>query len=238
MSQHKNASVFLYVVAVLVMMAASAAMIRAAAQLQFDRTPFDVSNRASTKGAPAAKFVVVEFTDYQCPFCAAHATEALPEILKEFVETGKLRYVVANLPLEGLHPFAAKAAQAAECAGLEGKFWEMHDLLFLNQKMVIDTPLSKYAAALNLEEARFDECLKTGKTAPIVLSDSALAARLSIRGTPTFVFGEIKEGRIIPLHKVAGALPFAVLKNTIEELLSGKMKRMANEMDRNEWSPQ
>jgi protein-disulfide isomerase len=176
------------------------------------------------RGTQTTKHVVIEFSDYQCPFCASHARNVLGEIVKEFVDTGKLRYVIANLPLESLHPLAAKAAQAAECAGLQGKFWEMHDLLFLRQQMLIDTPLSKYAAALNLKVGPFEQCLKSGKTASIVLADTAMAARLGISGTPTFVFGEINGGKIYPLKKVAGAVPVASLKSTIEDLVSGKMK--------------
>jgi protein-disulfide isomerase len=196
-----------------------------AAQLQFDRTPFDLSDRPSTKGASAARFVVVEFVDYQCPHCARYSREVLPKILKEFIETGRLRYIVVNLPLEAIHPVASKAAQAAECAGREGKFWEMHDLLLLNQKQLADTPLAKYATALKVDEARFNECLNTAATVPIVLTDAALAARMDIRGTPTFVFGELSDGRIYPLRKQAGAAPFPVMRSTIEDLLNGKMKR-------------
>jgi protein-disulfide isomerase len=86
------------------------------------------------KGAPDARVTVVEFSDYQCPFCGRHARETLPKIDETYIKTGKVKYVFRDFPLERIHPNAVKAAEAARCAGESGKYWEMHNRLFGDQK--------------------------------------------------------------------------------------------------------
>src|SRR5262249_13220452 len=85
-------------------------------------------------GDPNARIAIVEFGDYQCPFCGQHANQVLPQILENYVKTGKVRYFFKDTPVEAIHPRALKAAEAALCAGEQGKYWEMHDHLFKNQQ--------------------------------------------------------------------------------------------------------
>lgn len=89
---------------------------------------------APSKGSSKAKVALVEYTDYQCPYCARHATSVLPQIEKNFIKTGKIQYVLRDFSIASLHPHAEKAHEAAHCAGEQGKYWEMHEQLFSHQK--------------------------------------------------------------------------------------------------------
>src|SRR5262245_19890531 len=89
---------------------------------------------APSMGNPSARIGIVEFVDFQCPYCGMHATQTLPQIVTDYVKTSKIRYFFKDLPIENLHPEAFKAAEAAHCAGEQGKYWEMHDLLFKYQQ--------------------------------------------------------------------------------------------------------
>jgi protein-disulfide isomerase len=141
-----------------------------------------------TAGAPAlgpanAPVTLVEFSDFECPYCAT----AAPVVKKLAQEYGdKLRVVFRNFPLEQTHPRAAKAAEAAACAADQGKFWEMHDKLFENRAFLEVDNLKRYAAGLGLNAGVFDACLDSGKHAARVQGDLALGARYGITGTPTF----------------------------------------------------
>jgi protein-disulfide isomerase len=145
----------------------------------------------------------------------------MPKLDAEYIKTGKLKYAVRDLPLESIHPNAFKAAEAAHCAGEQGKYWELHERLFGNQRALNRPDLSTHAKAVGLEVAAFDQCVDSGKYTARVRKDIAETQKLGISGTPTFVVGvsdesgTIKNGRLI-----RGALPFESLKATIEELLS------------------
>ena len=140
----------------------------------------------------AAPIKIVEFFDYQCPFCAA-TIPALEEALRSY--PGKIQLVLKNTPLS-IHPDAMLAHQAAMAAGEQGKFWEMHALLFADQKKLKLPDLLQYAQQLNLDVPRFQERLKSGYFKPAIEQDRALAKALGITGTPTFfINGERLQGR-------------------------------------------
>ena len=135
----------------------------------------------STAGAPSlgertAKVTIIEFSDYQCPFCGRYATQTMPLLLDEYVKTGKVRYIFRNFPLEQLHPSAEKAAEAGACAGDQGKFWEAHDRFFKNQQGLDAKQVLGHAAALGLDVATFQQCLDTGKYASVVKADATSEA--------------------------------------------------------------
>ena len=128
-----------------------------------------------------------------------------------------------DLPLETIHPFAFKAAEATHCAGDQGKYWEMHDRLFANQGALARRDLTKHAQALGLDSARYEQCLGSEKYAPRVRKDLADAQKLQVNGTPTFFLGltdpnnsEIKGTRI------SGAQPYSTFKAAIDRLLSSE----------------
>ena len=121
---------------------------------------------APSRGKADARVTIVEFTDYQCPFCSRYVRETYPQLDKEYVQTGKVKYVLRDLPLEAIHPLAMKAAEAAHCAGEQGKYWEMHDRLFANQTELARTDLAKHAQALGLDAAASTSAWIRARRAP------------------------------------------------------------------------
>jgi protein-disulfide isomerase len=174
-----------------------------------------------SEGRADARVVVVEFSDFQCPFCARHARETQPEIRREYVDTGDVRYVFAHYPLERLHPNAQKAGEAAACADAQGRFWEMHDRLFANLTALAPAALLEHGAAVGLDTARLRSCLEGGEMVAKVRADQDAGARAGITGTPAFFLGfPAPSGKIRVVQRIAGARPFAEWKTTLDGLLA------------------
>lgn len=190
----------------------------------------DVSNvefavaGAPVKGDRTATVAIVEFSDYQCPFCARYVAQTWPQMSKEYVETGKVQYFFVDYPIESLHPLAFKAHEAASCAGQLGKYWEMHDRLFENQNLLQPPELTKHAAAIGLDLATFQPCLDGRRTADLIRKDMARAQQLGISGTPMFVIGTIEpNGTLVKAVKmVSGAQPFAVFKQALDGVIADR----------------
>ncbi len=140
------------------------------------------------RGPEDAAVTVVEFTDYQCSFSGRYFRETSLQLLSQ--NEGKIRYVVLNFPLSGIHPDAQKAAEAAECAYDQGKFWEYRDLLFENQSALDVDSLKGYAADLGLDTGVFNVCLDSGTKTEQVQNDIQVGQRAGVRGTPTFSINE------------------------------------------------
>lgn len=147
------------------------------------------------------RVAIVEFTDFQCPFCGQHARQVLPEITKTLVSSGDATYIAMHFPLEGIHPNALKAAQAAECAAKQGKFWEMHDRLFTGPDATASTELRKHASALGLDLSGFDTCLASGQIEAKVRNDVKFGAKLGVNGTPSFFLGTVRDDGSVDLVK-------------------------------------
>lgn len=143
---------------------------------------------------------IVEFGDFQCPFCARNARETLPAIEEKLIATGAVRYVFFNFPLEAIHPFARKASEAAECAGDQGKYWGMHRRLFDNPNALAASDLTTHALALGLDEQRFTACLNGGAAARVD-ADMELGQKLQVAATPTMFIGKVDENGGIQLVK-------------------------------------
>lgn len=172
------------------------------------------------KGAPDAKVVLIEMTDFQCPFCARHVKNVMPKIEKEYVETGKLKYVVRDFPL-GFHKQAQKASEAAHCAGEEGKYWEMYDLLFENQKALGLDQLAEYAKQLQLDGAAFNACLESDRYAGKINESIKVGSKAGVRGTPTIFLGLAEaDGKVKVVKRLRGALAFAIFQQNIDEVLA------------------
>jgi protein-disulfide isomerase len=176
------------------------------------------------KGDKGAKLTLIEFSDYQCPFCGRYFRETLPQLQKEYVETGKLRYVFRNFPIESIHPQAFKAAEAAQCAGEQGKYWEMHDRLFGNQSALAPADLPGHARALGLDVAKFEQCLESGQIAASIRQDQADGQKAGVRGTPSFFLGlTTPAGEAVrALRMIQGAQPYAAFKEAIDSLLAAQ----------------
>ena len=173
------------------------------------------------KGNPDAPITIIEFSDFQCPFCSKFYAQTLPQIEKNYIDTGMVKLVYRDLPLS-FHPNAKPASIAAECADEQGKFWEYHDVLFENQASwqslgpdARNTEFSTYASDMGLNLASFDSCVNSVKTASEVTADSLDAAKYGATGTPTFFIGNEKDGFI----KLIGAQPYASFQNAIDSQL-------------------
>jgi len=145
------------------------------------------------------------------------------QIEKEYVDTGKIRYFFLDFPLK-FHAQAFKAAEAAECAGEQGKFWEMHNKIFENQRALSPEDLSKDAEAVGVDMPKFKACLDSGKYAEKIKKDIAEGQKAGVTGTPTSLLGWIEpDGKNIKAVKIIiGAQPYTVFKEAIEGLLKTK----------------
>jgi protein-disulfide isomerase len=176
----------------------------------------------SAKGDRNARLVLIEFTDYQCPFCARHVRDTLPQIEAEYVKTGKLRYVSREFPLESIHPQAFKASEAALCAGDQGKYWEMHDRMFANQRALGPAELAAHAQAVGLDGAKFTQCLEAGTKAAKVRKDLAEGAKAGVTGTPAFFLGTVDGANVKVVRIIKGAQPFGSFKEAIDSALAAQ----------------
>jgi protein-disulfide isomerase len=171
------------------------------------------------KGDPAATVTLVEISDYQCPFCARYVHDTLPQLDAQYIQIGKVKSVFLDLPLESIHKSAFKAAEAAGCAGDQGKYWEMHDRLFANQRAL--EPWTPHAEAVGLDVAAFEQCMTSGKHAGEIRRDITEASRLGITGTPGFLLGRTDPNstKLRILAVLRGARPFAEFKAEIDRVL-------------------
>ncbi len=173
------------------------------------------------KGNESTKLTLIEFSDYQCPFCARHFRETLPQVEREYINTGKIKYVLRDFPIESIHKDAFKAAESARCAGEQGKYWEMHDRLFYNQSLLGTAELPKHAQAIGLSLSSFQQCLEGGKYAAQIRRDIEEGRSVGVNGTPSFFLG-VKDSdsqSIKVLRMIVGAQPYGQFKQAIEEIL-------------------
>jgi protein-disulfide isomerase len=146
----------------------------------------------------------------------------MPQIEREYVTNGKIRYTVREFPLEQIHPQAFRAAQAALCAGDQGKYWEMHVRLFANQRALGPAELPGHARAVGLDETAFGQCLESGRKGARVRADLAEGQRAGISGTPTFFVG-IADGpgnAVKVVRIIRGAQPYPAFKAAIDAVLA------------------
>jgi len=177
---------------------------------------------APALGRPDAPVTLVEFSDYQCPFCGRFFSATLSTLKRDYIDAGKVRYVFRDYPLDQIHPQARKAAEAAHCAGDQGKYWEMHDRLFQNQKALTPPQLSEHARTLGLDGAAFDTCLTSGKHAGRVQKGLEDGLAAGVQGTPGFVIARTKPGDSVEGTPIRGAQPVEVFRRLIDQLLADK----------------
>lgn len=174
------------------------------------------------KGSKDARITLIEFSEYQCPFCSRHVKNTYPQLDKEYIQTGKAKYVFRDLPLESIHKNAFKAGEAAHCAAEQGKFWEMHDRLFENQQALEVSKLTGHATALGLDGKKFQACLDGGKYAAEIRKDMADADRLGVSATPTTLIAvsQPNDPNVKVVKVIRGAQSYAVFKAAFDELLA------------------
>ena len=160
-------------------------------------------NFAAALGDPNAPVTIVEYTDYQCPFCQRYSQETMPQMITELIETGRVYYMLKDFPLDQIHPNARAAASAARCAGDQGSYWEMHDAIFNNQSAWADTAaaavLTDIASNLGLDMDSYNTCIDGRKYDNAIQGNLEEGSRLGVRGTPAF---------FIDGYPISGAQPF------------------------------
>jgi protein-disulfide isomerase len=179
-------------------------------------------------GEEKAPITIVEFADYQCPFCGRHATQTFPQLLDGEIKTGKIRYVYKDFPLDSIHPMAFKAAEAAHCAGEQGKYWEMHERLFKNQQALASQELQGHAVALGLNGDLFKQCLDSGKFTANVKRDIEEGLKYGVKGTPSFFVGTLdptNSKRMRAISMFSGAQPLSAFQKAFDGVLSAPEER-------------
>ena len=174
---------------------------------------------ARIQGSPTAPIWVIEVSDFQCPFCKQWHDETYQKFRDEFVRTGKVRLAYINFPLNQ-HINAWPAAETAMCAGAQGKFWEMHDALFVNQKKweVLSSPalfFDSLARATGLNLPRWQQCIQSGKMRPWIQADHDRAETAGAGSTPSFIIGD---------KLLTGAQPVEILRGVIDSALAKSKK--------------
>lgn len=175
------------------------------------------SKNSPSLGRHDAPVTIVEVSDYQCPFCKRFSDNTMAALKKEYIDTGKVRFVFKDMPLP-FHKHATKAAQAAHCAGDQGQFWTMHDQLFTDTRKLDEPNLIQHAMTLKLDMPAFNTCLNSNRHLDAIKKDIADAGKAGISGTPSFVIGKTTND-IIKGDVVIGAQPISSLKVYIEKYL-------------------
>ena len=172
-------------------------------------------------GSSSAPVTIVEFNDLQCPFCKIFHGAAFVDIKKNYVDTGKVRFINRDMPLDDLHPQASRAAHAARCAGEQGKYWEVAGALIENQAGMSPASIDLHAKKSGLDETAFQSCMESNRHADAIRVSGASARALGISGTPTFIIGRM-EGDTLIGKKLVGALPYTSFETLIKEMLGEK----------------
>ena len=162
-------------------------------------------------GDPNAPITIIEFSDYQCPYCGRFWSQTLPQLKEQYIDTGKAKLVYRDFPLVSIHQYAEKAAEAAEAArelGGDEAYFEMHDKIFANQNALTISDLKQYARQIGLDGNQFDSLLDSGKYADEVQEDFEDGAKAGVQGTPTF---------FINGQMLVGAQPFSAFQQVIEQ---------------------
>lgn len=172
------------------------------------------------RGDGGARVAIVEYADFECPYCGDYERRTFPQLLSDYIQAGKVKYVYRDLPLP-MHAHALLAARAARCAGEQGKFWEMHDSLFARQNALSTPAVLDRAQTLGLDKEKFTECISSEKYTADFQKSASEAEKMSINGTPTFFLGLVEQdGNISIKKRIEGSAPFEVFKTAIEALLA------------------
>jgi protein-disulfide isomerase len=178
------------------------------------------------KGQANAKVAVVEFADMRCPFCERFFTDTEPQLLKEYVDTGKVKFAFRHY--EFLGPASITAGNAVECANAQGKFWEMYDYLYKNQPdesdttMYVSDKLTTIATTLGVTSSTFKQCLDSTQFTNNLTADQNDGSTAGVQATPSFVIGKLDSSgtKIVGGQLVVGAVPYTMIKTAIDQALT------------------
>ena len=173
------------------------------------------------KGEASAKVAIIEYADFQCPFCRRFESQVYPNLRDSYIRTGKLKYYHRDMPL-AFHQGAMPAARAVHCASEQGKFWEMHDSLLGDAASLTPADIDQRAGQLGLNVSKLDQCISSDRFADIIQRSISEASAMQVSGTPTFIIGTLDaDGNVMSVKKtVVGASPFEAFKAAIDPLLA------------------
>lgn len=186
-----------------------------------DAPVLDVTG-APVKGSPDAIVTLIEFADYECPFCIRHFTETMPRIDAAYVATGKVQYIFRDFPIDSLHPGAIRAHEAAHCASEQGRFWDLHGRLFSAPGSHTDAALDARATEAGLDLPAFRACLASGRTTAAIRQSVDAVVKLGANGTPVFFIGLRDRGtnEVRVVQAVAGAQPYDAFAKILDAVVA------------------
>ncbi len=167
----------------------------------------------------SASVAIIEFSDFECPFCRRHMLQTLPKIKKNYIDTGKIQYVMRDFPLD-FHRHAKSAAIAANCAGEQQAYWPMHEKLFTTKGAKGQALYRQLAKQLLLDEKQFIACLDDPAQAQEVAADLADGKRVGVSGTPAFFIGKLENQQLVDAVFINGAQSYGKFSKVIDSLLS------------------
>jgi protein-disulfide isomerase len=173
------------------------------------------------QGEPSAKVAIIEYADFQCPFCRKFESQVYPTLRDSYIRTGKLKYYHRDMPLP-FHQGAMPAARAVHCASEQGKFWEMHDSLLGDAASLTPADIDQRAGQLGMNVPKLDQCISSDRFADIIQRSINEATAMQVSGTPTFIIGTLDtNGNVMSVKKtVVGASPFEAFQAAIDPLLA------------------
>jgi len=192
--------------------------------------PAPVSDKVSMAFTPGgfsvgqenAPLVLIEYTDYQCPFCQRYHNDSFAQIKTNFIDTGKIRYISRDFPLP-FHENARRSATAARCAAEQGKFWELRHTMIVNANQLQADKLGGYAQAASMDVPKFQACVDSDKYRAAIDKDIAEGSAAGVSGTPSFVLGRVENGQLQGVRMV-GAMPYAQFEAKIQDMLKQTAK--------------
>lgn len=182
-----------------------------------DKVTMAMPANAYTIGKADAPLVLIEYTDLQCPFCQQFHNTAYAQIKANYIDTGKIRFISRDFPLD-FHENARRGANAARCAAEQGKFWEMRHAMIVNASQLQQDKLAGYAANIKMDVAKFQSCIAADKFKAAIDKDIAEGVAAGVSGTPSFVIGRVEDGKLQGVRLV-GAMPYEQFDAKIQEML-------------------
>jgi protein-disulfide isomerase len=180
-----------------------------------------IDGASTSKSLGTGRVTLVEFADFECPFCRRHAADVLPQVERELVAKQEARYVFLHFPLSAIHPHAEKASEAAECAGRQGRYWDMHRRLFSGEPKLEESALVHHAQQLSLNAVEFERCL-AGEAAATIKEDVSLGEAFGVKGTPTFLVGVTEaDGSVTVRRRINGVATFEAIRREIRRVAEG-----------------
>lgn len=173
-------------------------------------------------GADSAKVALVEFSDYECPYCIRHFQQTMPRLVQAYVKTGKIRYVFRDWPVDQLHPQSIRAHEAAHCAGEQNRYWEMHPKLFGAPGSHTPERLLEIAREVGLDMDAFGKCVESRRSDDAIRKTSEMAVGFGASGTPTFFIGlrDPAKDTVTVLKGFSGAQPYEQFADALDSALA------------------